>query len=228
MSVSTSTEILPGRASLDATNPGPFAPAVVIADVSSSMASQMGELNSAIQELVDDLSSHEVASTRADVAIVSFATTAQVVTPMTIARDLQVQPMTAGGTTAMGEAINLALDVIVQRQDEYRATGVKANVPMVFLLTDGYPTDEWRGAADRVHTLAAEQKLCFFGIGTSSADMSTLTQICPPEIPPLRMRDGGFSQLFRFVSDSLIRRSKVAPGGTVTMPSVQGWAKLNG
>lgn len=226
--VATLSDAMPGRTSLDVTNPGPFAPSALLLDCSSSMTSSIDELNAAAQQLVDDLKASEMARHRADVAIVTFATTAELLTPMTIARDLAIPPMSADGRTAMGAGIDLALDVIERRQDEYRASGVKANVPMVFLLTDGAPTDEWRAAAGRVRQLAARNKLHFFGIGTRDANMATLSEICPPERPPLRMQDGRFSELFRFVSDSLDRVSSTAPGANVSMPSLKGWAQLNG
>jgi uncharacterized protein YegL len=228
MTATVLSDAMPGRTSLDVTNPGPFAPCAVAIDVSSSMSGSVAELNAATQQLVGDLQGHELARNRADVAVITFATEAKLLTPMTIARDLSITAMSASGSTAMGKALELALDTVDRRQDEYRASGVKANVPMVFLLTDGEPTDAWQAAAARVRRLADAKKLHFFGIGTQDANMVTLSEICPVDRPPLRMRDGRFSELFRFFSDSLTRVSSVTPGTPVSMPSVQGWAQLNG
>lgn len=137
-SVSTDTaarDALPGRTSLDPTNPGPLAPCVILLDVSSSMTSVMSELNEAARELVEDLRNHELAAHRADVAILTYGSHVDVVTPMTIARDLSISSMAANGSTAMGQAIHQAIDTIEARQDEYRTQGIKANVPMVFNST---------------------------------------------------------------------------------------------
>ena len=44
----------------------------------------------------------------------------------------------------MGEAINVALDMIEQRKDNYRENGIAYYRPWAFLITDGEPNDHWK------------------------------------------------------------------------------------
>lgn len=222
MSVFTadSTEtMLPARTAMPEEEPGPFLPAFIICDASSSMASVISELNKAQDDLAADLREHEIARNRVDIGIIQVQSSATMIAPMLLARDLQAMPMSANGSTALGEGIHLALDRIEARQKEYKQNGVDAYVPVVFCLTDAAPTDPWEGAAKRVHDLAAQGKLYFYGIGTSTANMNVLTQICAPSLPPLRMKDGCFNELFQFVSDSLTRISCSIPGQPVDLGS---------
>lgn len=211
---------------LDVSNATRRLPAVILVDCSSSMINVMRELNQALEQLVNDLRGHEIAADSVELEIIEIRSTPTINQPRVEARNLVFRPMSANGGTGIGQAIELGLDRIGERQREYISAGIHAYKPMVFLLTDGQPTDAWQAAAQRVRRLGAEGKLFFFGIGTSSANFATLGQICPENMPPQKMADGKFSELFQFVSDSLSSVAGSQPGAIVPLPSTGGWAAL--
>jgi len=211
--------------------PGPFAPCILLLDTSSSMTAQPGgtrpidELNAAVKQFARDVRNDSLACNRADITVIEFNSSAKQIVPPTLARDFIAPQLTANGLTAMGEAIELGLEAIKTRRREYRANGAQAYKPMMFLLTDGMPTDDWSSAATEVHRLAAQGRLNFFAVGTSSADFDTLAQIAPPDRPPMRVLDGRFPEMFRWISDSLSSISGSIPGENVPLPPTQGWGE---
>ena len=85
--------------------------------------------------------------------------------------------LTAGGLTAMNEAIITGLDMIEMRKQEYKDVGVDYWRPWVFLLTDGVPTDDelYQDAQQRLQDALNGKKINFFPMGIGSgADTQTL------------------------------------------------------
>lgn len=223
---------LPVAMDLPPEEPGPFAPCMLLLDTSSSMLSAepgtlspIDELNAAVQQFAQDVRDDSLACNRADITVIEFNSSAVQIVPPTLARDFIAPHLTANGLTAMGEAIELGLEAIKARRREYRANGAQAYKPMMFLLTDGMPTDDWSSAAAEVHSLAAQGRLNFFAAGTSSADFATLAQIAPRDRPPMRVKDGCFHEMFRWISDSLSSISGSIPGENVPLPPTHGWGE---
>lgn len=207
--------------------PGPFAPCAILLDCSSSMSSCINELNNAVAQFAESVRDDDLARNRADITVIEFGSHARVTVPPTLGRDFQAPHLQANGLTAMGAAIDLALTTVAERRKEYRRNGARAYKPMLFLFTDGAPTDSWQHAADRVHQMAAAKKLNFFGIGIGSGtDFDTLSQICPPERGPLLLKPGCFDNVFQWISDSMSSVSGSNPGDDVELPPVHGWGTI--
>ncbi|MFM7790589.1 MAG: vWA domain-containing protein, partial [Microcystis panniformis] len=78
--------------------------------------------------------------------------------------------LSAGDLPPMGEAIELALDLVEDRKAIYRNNGIQYYRPWIFLITDGAPTDQWNLAAQRVKQAEAENRVLFFSVGVQGAD----------------------------------------------------------
>jgi uncharacterized protein YegL len=50
------------------------------------------------------------------------------------------------GNTPMGEAVRKGLELLKQRKEIYKENSLDYFRPWMFLITDGYPTDEWQSA----------------------------------------------------------------------------------
>ncbi len=98
----------------------------------------------------------------------------------------------------------------------------------MFLITDGAPTDTWRTAAARVREgdSPARKSFSFFAVGVEGADMQTLTHICSPDRPPLKLRGLSFRELFTWLSSSLGGVARSQPGQLVALPPPTGWSSV--
>ncbi len=186
-----------------ALNPEPRAPAMILADRSTSMKGKpIQELNKGMRILKDALLNDPMASNRVEIAVVQFGGV-KLVHDFATADMFNPPTLKANGGTPMGEAILYSLDATEKREAEYDAHGVPHHPPNYWLITDGGPTDDWQAAAKRIHELAAQGKLQFFGIGVEGADMETLARICPPDNPPVYLADLDLENLFKFISVSM-------------------------
>ncbi|MCX7931594.1 MAG: VWA domain-containing protein [Rhodovarius sp.] len=206
-----------------AANPDPRCPVVLLLDRSGSMSGEpIRALNEGLITLQRELRQDDLAARRVELAIVSFGPVT-VDTEFVSVGDFQPPRLTAGGDTPMGRAIELALDLIEQRKQIYKANGIAYYRPWTFLITDGAPTDAWLDAAKRVHEAEAGKRLAFFAVGVEGADFATLGRISVRQ--PLRLAGLKFSDLFVWLSQSLSMVSRSQPGTTVALPP-PGWSEI--
>jgi uncharacterized protein YegL len=222
----STTTYVPAELELPPDQPGPFAPAAILADTSSSMHNEIGQLNAGLADLADHVRNDTLARNRADLTVIEFDSSARVAVPPTLGLNFQAPQFNASGSTSMGQAIHLGLKTLRERRAEYRSNGVQGYTALMFLITDGQPTDEWQSAAAEVHRWAASGKLEFFAIGTASADMATLAQISPPTRPPMLLKAGCWAELFSWISDSLSDISGSQPGDAMGLRPADGWGQI--
>lgn len=214
-------------------NPTPRVPVCLCLDVSGSMSGQpIQELNKGIQLFYDAIRNDEAAFYSAEISIVTFGgTKAQAVKDFA---SLQIEPnppiLQASGLTPMGEAVNLALDLLEQRKSEYQDAGVDYYQPWLVLMTDGAPNgsaSEQDRAIRRVTTLVNTKKLTVFPIGIGrDADMYTLGKFSPKR-DPLKLIGLNFSDFFEWLSQSVTATSQSMLGESVPLPPPNGWATLD-
>lgn len=208
-------------------NPENRCPVILLLDTSGSMSGEpIQELNRGLGIFKESVQEDAMASLRVEVAIVTFG-------PVRIVQDFvtidhfQPPKLEAKGATPMGEAIDLALDLLERRKATYKENGIQYYRPWVFLITDGAPTDTWQQAALRVREAEANRRICFFAVGVQGADMNNLRQIAPLERPPLLLNGLDFRSMFVWLSTSMRRVSSSQVGGTmVALPPVSGWGQI--
>ncbi len=94
---------------------------------------------------------------------------------------------------------------------------------MIFLITDGAPTDDTSVATIRVHDGETNKRVAFFAIGVKHANMAKLDKI---SVRPARKLDElKFSELFLWISRSLQNIATSLPGDQVALPPA-GWETL--
>jgi len=207
-----------------ADNPEPRCPCVLVLDVSGSMDGKpIRELNWGLQAYADELGKDALASKRVEVALVTFGPV-QALLDFTLAADFIAPQLSATGDTPMGAAVERALDLLEVRKAEYRSAGVPFYRPWVFLITDGAPTDNWQGAAQRIRDGEAKKSFAFFAVGVQDADIPMLTQLSVR--PPLKLGGLRFRDLFQWLSSSQRAVSQSAAGQAVKLPSTAGWTEV--
>lgn len=130
----------------------PHLACVLLLDTSGSMAGDpIDSLNRAISDFKEQTSLDEHAQKRVDIAIVEFNDEARVVQEFTPLPLMQPIKLTAGGCTAMGAGIELAIDKVKERYRFYASMGTPCFKPFIFLITDGEATDDLKSACDRLN-----------------------------------------------------------------------------
>jgi uncharacterized protein YegL len=207
-----------------AENPEPRVPCVLLLDVSGSMSGQpIKELNDGLVTLKDTLSADSLASKRAELAIVTFGGTVDVVRDFVTAEHFQPPQLSVHGDTPMGQAITTGLKMVATRKNVYRTNGVSYYRPWVFLITDGGPTDEWHAASEMVKAGEATKAFAFFSVGVEGANFEKLSKISTRA--PLKLKGLNFRDLFLWLSQSMQSVSQSAPGDKVSLPPA-GWAEI--
>ena len=204
-------------------NPENRCPVILLLDTSGSMSGQpIQELNRGLAAFKEDVIKDAQASLSVEVAIVTFG-------PVRLTQDFVTidhftpPKLEADGVTPMGAAIEYALDLLEKRKQSYKDNGVHYYRPWVFLITDGAPTDDWQGAAQRVREEEEKRRILFFTVGVEGADMITLKQIAPR--PPVALNGLDFRSLFVWLSTSMKRVSSGKVGEAVALPPVE-WGQI--
>lgn len=209
-----------------AINPEPRCPCVLLLDTSTSMHGKpIDELNSGIQRFREELFNDSLSSKRVEPAVITFGPV-EIINDFTTVDSFTAPHLKANGDTPMGSAITTALDLLKNRKQILRTNGIQLFRPWVFLITDGYPTDNCQHIPSLIREGEDNQSFSFFAIGTKDADFNTLGQISVRE--PLRLQGLKFCEFFMWLSDSLKNVSRSNPGDTVSLPDYRpyGWAEV--
>lgn len=215
-------------------NPTTRVPVCLCLDISGSMAGEpIRELNEGIRMFYDSVRNDETAMYSAEICIVTFGGNG--------ARkecdfaSLEIQPdapcLYPDGGTPMGEGVNLALDLLEERKQEYRDAGVDYFQPWLVLMTDGCPNGspaELERSINRVNGMIRDRKLAIFPIGIGAgADMRTLN-LYSPQKPALKLQGLKFNEFFSWLSKSVSRTSQSIPGENVKLDvqGIESWGSI--
>ena len=215
-------------------NPTARVPVCLCLDISGSMQGKpIDELNKGVRLFYDTIKDDEVAAYSAEISIVTFGGTKAEY--MADFASLQLQPnppvLFASGLTPMGEAVNMGLDLLERRKEEYKDAGVDYFQPWLVLMTDGIPNgkpEELTRAINRTVELVNSKKLTVFPIGIGKeADMNILSQFSPKR-SPLRLQGLKFKEFFQWLSKSVSQTSQSIPGESIKLDleDIKGWGTL--
>jgi len=210
-----------------ADNPEPRCPCILLLDTSGSMAGKpIDQLNAGLLAFRDSLQQDKLASLRVEIAIITFGNHAKLSQDFVTADQFNPLTQSANGSTPMGAAINLGLDLLEKRKQLYKAAGTAYFRPWILLITDGEPTDEWKAAAERVRQSESRKGVAFFSVGVEGANLNKLALIAPQERPPKPLVGLEFKSLFIWLSKSLTNVSHSKVGDQVPLEPIDGWAKV--
>ena len=128
----------------------------------------------------------------------------------------------------MDQAVNMALDNLQKRKQEYKDNGVDYYQPWMVLMTDGQPTENISTSTMRTQDLVNNNKLTVFPLGIGDqADMDELERYSPKR-PPLKLKGLCFSEFFEWLSASVERVSQSIPGTKIDLDieGIKEWATL--
>lgn len=187
-------------------NRDPRAACVLLVDVSGSMSGEpIRELESGFAQFTQDIKDDPLARKRAEVAVVTFGSEANLLVPFQEGRDLEPAQFSINGSTNMAAGINMALDEIEARKRQYREAGLEYFRPWIFLLTDGGPDrgPAFEAAVQRLRAVEGQRGVTVFSVGVGSqADFDTLSRLSQ-ERPPLALKGLQFAEMFSWLSNSM-------------------------
>src|SRR5580700_10758715 len=138
---------IPDGTFLDKENQARRCPCVLLLDTSASMSSgstpALGRpidlLNSALPTFRKELMDDPTAKQSVELAVITFGGTPTVIQDWTDAEHLATPELRPNGSTPLGPAIQMALDMIDARRALHRQNAIASFVPWLFILTDGQP-----------------------------------------------------------------------------------------
>jgi len=153
-----------------------------------------------------------------DVAIISFGHAVVLQQDFVPVSELNPPTLTADGRTPMGEALNMALDIIQQQKARYNDLGTPYFRPWVFCITDGEPNDDYHAAAQRLRQMEDEYKVLGYCVGVENFNRNVMARIYNSE-RIFELKNLNFAALFKFVSNSLeaVRNKDPKTAHTVTV-----------
>lgn len=174
------------------------------------------ELNEAFSEFIYQMRSNEDVASSADIAIVTFGGTAEIVKPfsqLSTTNDIPRIQAKHRSLTPMGEAILIALKLLEIRKAGYKDIGMKYFQPWLVVVTDGEPEGKdakpnMEIAIRQVLELERNNKLVVFNVGIGEdAGMEVLRRLSIKRDAPISISETNLSDLFRFLgasSDTII------------------------
>lgn len=198
-------------------NPTQRIPICLCLDTSGSMkGAPIEELNKGVKLFYDSLKEDEVAAYSAEICIVTFGNKEEpwvrcVSDFSDLLKQGSVPPLSAGGQTPMGDAVNLALDLLEKRKEQYKKGGIDYYQPWLVIMTDGCPggdktPDSLSKAQERATMLVNEKKLVVMPvwIGKESLiDGIETLQKFSPKNGVKRLAGLNFKAFFKWLSSSV-------------------------
>lgn len=214
-------------------NPTTRLPVCLCLDVSNSMEGDpVNELNEGVGLFFYELKKDEIAFYSAEVAVVTFGGfDAECLLDFANLERVPKPPkLEAVGMTPMGEGVNLALDLLEKRLNEYREKGVDYFQPWLVLMSDGSPNGdetELERAIQRVSELEHSKKLTVITIGIGKdADMEVLAKFSSDK-SPLKLKGLKFKDFFSWLSRSVSAISQSMAGENVELEPTSDWGSLD-
>lgn len=120
-------------------------PVYLLLDVSGSMTGEPIEaVKNGVQVLVSSLRQDPYALETAYLSIITFESQARQITPLTELSLFQIPAFIASGTTSLGAALSLLSEKAKTEVTRTTAEQKGDWKPLVFIMTDGEPTDDWQ------------------------------------------------------------------------------------
>jgi uncharacterized protein YegL len=198
-------------------------PVYLLLDCSESMIGPpLKAMEDGVRAMVRTLMRNPYAMETLHMSVITFAATAAETVPLTELTSFITPVLSVRPGTALGAALKLcreriSRDVLVntpERKGDFR--------PIVILMTDGEPTDRWRGHASELRDGTPKPAIIPVGCG-EEADLSVLREISGGEAILVRdLTPEAIQSLFSWVSMSVGASSRAAGEGDVAVGAGSG------
>jgi len=174
-----------------------------------------------LKALLSDLQGDPQALETVWLSIITFESSAKEVVPLMELSRFREPTIGAGGTTSLGAAIKLLMKNIDKDVRKTTANQKGDFKPLVFIMTDGAPTDNWQGPADELKKKRPGNIIaCAAGPGADDTILKRITEVV------VRLKDtspGTLGAFMQWVSASVKTTSasvSAQPDAPVNLPAL--------
>lgn len=187
-------------------------PVYLLLDTSGSMHGEPIEaVKNGVQTLLTTLKQDPYALETAYVSVITFDSTARQAVPLTDLLSFNLPSFSASGTTALGEALSLTANRIDAEVQKTTAEAKGDWRPLVFLMTDGGPTDDWRKGLNEFK--AAKKGVVVACAAGHDADTDVLKEITEIVLQLDTADSSSIKAFFKWVSASVSVGSQKVDAG---------------
>ncbi|KAA5605855.1 VWA domain-containing protein [Roseospira marina] len=182
-------------------------PVYLVLDISGSMHGEPIEaVRNGMQMLVSTLRTDPYALETAFLSVIIFDDKARQAVPLTELMSFQPPTIEAGSTTSLGDALRVTKESIEREVRKTTAEEKGDWKPLVFLMTDGRPTDDWQKGLDTFREVSTGMVIaCAAGPQADTTVLKTITEV----VVSLDTADSStIGAFFKWVSASISTSSK--------------------
>ncbi|QOW46271.1 MULTISPECIES: VWA domain-containing protein [Acinetobacter] len=187
-------------------------PVYLLLDTSGSMLGEPIEaVKNGVEMLASSLRQDPYALETAYLSIITFDTTAKQLMPLTELAMFNTPNLQATGTTQLGEALSLLADKIEQEVQKTTPDTRGDWKPLVFIMTDGAPTDDWKKGFEKLKKVKTGMVIaCAAGHNAETAILKQITEV----VVELATADSNtIKAFFKWVSASISTGSQKVDAG---------------
>ena len=178
-------------------------PVFVCVDVSESMAGQaITAMHSGMQMLLTALKKDPQVIEIGAMSVISFGGKAKVEVPLSSVLDVRIPSLDLSSGTSLGAAFDLLASEIGSKVTKTTREVRGDYKPIVFLITDGQPTDDWRRGYKKFRKQNPTVTVHAVGCG-DDVDFSVLKEITENTYVLKDMDADAFGKLFQCVTASV-------------------------
>lgn len=187
-------------------------PVYLLLDTSGSMYGEpMEAVKNGLETLVSTLQQDPYALETAHLSVISFASDARQITPLTDITSFQMPALEARGQTSLGAALELLAERVDAEVAKTTAEKKGDWKPLVFIMTDGAPTDKIDAGIEAIKDRKFGMVVaCAAG---AKANVPVLKLITEDVVRLDTMDSDAIKAFFKWVSASVSAGSKKVDGG---------------
>lgn len=131
----------------------------------------------------------------------------------------------------MYSGVELALNILEDRKDDYKMNGIDYYQPWLIIMSDGYPNnpESLIPLQEEIKTLESSRKLMVLPVGIGDeADLDILSKFSNKQPGAFSLKGLKFREFFNFISKSMETISRSKPGEKAKIPVelIKEWAEL--
>ncbi len=179
-------------------------PVYFLVDVSESMVGEpIKQVENGMRTIIQELRADPYALETVYVSVIAFAGKAKSLSPLTELFKFYPPILPIGGGTSLGKALNFLMDDIEQSVVKTTAEQKGDWKPIIFLFTDGNPTDDTAAAFARWNSkFKRRANIVAISIG-DNVNTQLLGQVSDNVLRLTETDETSFNQFFEWVTDSI-------------------------